>query len=449
MVLNYLILDFSEEQVSMWHEGKAERLTTSVNDFFNSPEIAIDALVGEVKLRDLKFDDLVVSIPLACINHQIVTLPDNVADKDKLIFLGIELNRKLIGKRFGVSRLDVTKRTEGEQPLCDYLVMAPKPEVLERINDLTKALATKLFSVVPSFMLLGAEPINELRATAWIGEDRSEIVIWGKDNPLAMSYVANSGDQIGDVTRFIVQYFDHVDNLNLSMVYLFGPKMKDSALGYGLTYPHMIFEDPTRYLLNNLYKATEQVNIAKEIKLPRAPIAMTPRNITFIASGALAALLIVITVLLNLANLAANSELTRLQAEASKNKKYVTQIKSLQKQRAELLAEKDFYLDITRRRTPWNQILADISKLTPKNLWFERLNGNKVKLMVFGKAQDADEVSSLAINLNSHSEFIQDAQVMGLRDYEENNTVYSEFQLSARLKSPTGKFEEVEAEKRG
>ncbi len=447
-MLNYLILDFSEEQVAMHFNGSSEQLSTRVNDIFNSPEIALESLRAELKAKEIIFTDLIVSIPLACINYQVVTLPDNVSDKDKLVFLGLEINRKLIGKHFGVMRLDVTKRDEGEQPLCDYLILSPKAEVLSRIIEIEKALETKLFSVIPSFMVLGAEPVNELRATAWLGEDRSEIVIWGKDSPLAMSYIPNNGDQTADVNRFIVQYFDHVDNLNLSMVYLFGPRMRDSALGFGLTYPHVIFNDPTRYLLNNLYKAPEQLNIAKEIKLPRAPIPMTPRNITLIASGGIFALLLVLTILLSLMNLAANSEKNKLEAEAIKNKKYVNEIKSLQKEKAAMSAEKDFYLDITRRRTPWAAILADISKLTPKDLWFERLNATKMKVMVFGKAQTADDVSNFAINLNSHSEYVEDVQIMGTRDYEENNRVYSEFQLSSRLKSPTGKFEETEPEKK-
>lgn len=444
MVLNYLILDLSEEFVGICHQSKAEQLSIPVNDFFNSPELTIDALANQIKSKEIEFDELVVSIPLACINHQIVTLPDNVTDKEKLIFLGIEINKNLIGKHFGVMRLDVTKRNEAEQPLCDYLILAPKQEAFQRIQDLTKTLNTKLFSVIPSFMLLGAEPVNDLRATAWIGEDRSEIVIWGKDNPLAMTYIENTGDQMGDVNRFIVQYFDHVDNLNLSMVYLFGPRMRDSALGFGLTYPHMIFEDPSKYLLKNLHKATEQLNIAKELKLPRPPIAMTPRNITFIASGSIAAILILLTLFLGIANVALGGELKTLETEANKNKQLLAKIKSLQKEKAELVAEKDFYVDITRRRTPWSEIMSDISKLTPKDLWFERLSGNKMKIMIFGKAQSNDDVSSLAINLNSNSQYLQDVQIMGTRDFEENNSIYSEFQLSARLKSPTGEYEEVQ-----
>ena len=102
-----------------------------------------------------------------------------------------------------------------------------------------------MVSVVPSFYLHGAEKINELRASAWVGETRSEVVIWGKDNPLSIVNFENTGDQIGDINRFIVDYFDSVDGLNLSKLYLFGPRMRDPGIAFGISYPYEILDNPT------------------------------------------------------------------------------------------------------------------------------------------------------------------------------------------------------------
>ena len=65
-------------------------------------------------------------------------------------------------------------------------------------------------------------------------------------------------------------------------------------------------------------------------------------------------------------------------------------------------------------------------------------NGSKNKIMISGKARSTKEVSSLSINLNENSKYVNNALIIGTRDYEENSKTYSEFQLAAKLKSPTG-----------
>ena len=106
----------------------------------------------------------------------------------------------------------------------------------------------------------------------------------------------------------------------------------------------------------------------------------------------------------------------------------------------ELNSQREFFIDITKRRTPWNKILSDMSKMTPKEVWFDRFSGDKTKVLIIGKARSAEDVSALSINLNNNSEFVREALILGTRDYEENNQKYSEFQIAAKLKSPTGKF---------
>lgn len=437
-----LILDFSEEYIALYCKGYTYISETSVEQFFLDTDSAIKKFLLEVEDKDFGCSDLLATLPLVCLNHQIITLPDNVSDKDKMIFLGLEINRQLIGKRFGVQRLDVTQRDEGEQKLCDYLILAAKSDVYKKLDQLATALKLKLSAIVPNIYLLGAEPVNELRATAWVGNDRSEIVIWGKSFPLALSYISNTGDQIGDINRFIVNYFDHVDNLTLSKIYLFGPRMQDSALGFGLTYPHQIFDNPTRFIINNLQRAPQGLNIAKEIKLPKPPITMTPRNIVFLACAGVVALMMVMTGFAQANNFRARAQLSNLERQSEKHRKIVTEYKKFEKQGAELAAQKEFYLDITKRRTPWNKILADISKLTPREVWFERFNADKARVLIVGKARSAEDVSSLSINLNNNSEFVREALIIGTRDYEEGTNKYSEFQMTAKLKSPTGEFTE-------
>ncbi len=438
-----LIIDLSEEFIALSFRGLAFRSEISTNQFWADASSAIKQIQTELSNKSFDADGLVISLPIVAINHQIVTLPSNVTEKDRLIFLGLEINKNLIGNRFGELKLDVTQRLEGEQPLCDYLIMAPKPDVYADLEALAKALKLELKSVIPSFMLLQAQRRNELRATAWVGAERSEVVIWGKDNPLAVACLPSSGDSVGDINRFIVEYFDHVDNLNLSMVYLYGSKMSDPALGYGLSYPHTIFDNPTEFLLGNLENAPRMINIATKIKLPRPPIPLTPRNITLISSALLVVSLLVVTSLLQANNFRLTRNLQALEAKSRKLERITQEFKKLEKQSHELNAEKEFYLNITKRRTPWNLILDDVAKLTPNELWYERLTANKSKMLILGKARSVDDVSSFSINMNNSSSFIQEALVLGTRESEDDNSnVYAEFQIAAKLKSPTGLFAE-------
>jgi Tfp pilus assembly protein PilN len=440
---NNLIIDFSEDFVTLSHQGKILVTSVALIDFLENTELACGEIKREIKENNIYFGDWIATIPVACLNHQIVTLPENVSDKEKMIFLGLELDKKAIGKRFGIQKLDVTKRTEGEQELCDYMVIAPKASVYTKLTTLATSLEKTLVSVVPSLFLHGAEKRNELRASAWIGEQRSEVVIWGKDNPLSITYFENNGDQIGDVNRFIVDYFDNVDGLNLSKIYLFGPRMRDAALAFGLSYPYEIMDDPVHHLQKNLDFAPRNLNIATETKLPNAPLAMTPRNITMIVCGLIAIVICSLTALNYIGNFTLKRELISLSAKSTKYRKLLTQNKFLKKEEATLEAEYDFYIGITKRRTPWKDILTDISRMTPPEMWFERVSASKTKILISGKAGNVKDVSNFSINLNNNSKYVDNALVIGTRDYDEAGEIYSEFQMSTQLRSPTGQYAQV------
>ena len=72
------------------------------------------------------------------------------------------------------------------------------------------------------------------------------------------------------------------------------------------------------------------------------------------------------------------------------------------------------------------------------------MSGSKTSLLISGKARTTDEVSALSINLNHNSKYIDNTQIVGSRDYtEQNRRTYNEFQLASKLKSPTGKVKEI------
>lgn len=440
---NSLVIDFSEDFITLSHQDKIIATNLSVKDFFENTELSCDVIKRDLADNNIYFSDWCASLPISCLNHQIVTLPENVSDKEKMVFLRLELDKKLIGKRFAIQKLEVTTRVEAEQELCDYMLLAVKENIFKKLTLLALSLKKPVAAMVPSFYLHGAEEINQLRASVWLGETASEIVIWGKDNPLALASFENNGDQIGDVNRFIVDYFDNVDGLSLSKVFLFGPQMRDSALAYGVSYPYEIPEDPTRYLQYNLSYAPQCLNLINEIKLPNPPISWTPVNIGMMVCALVSFAFCVLSGMNYVHNFTLKRELIALRAKSTKYRKLLNEHKTLKVKEAEYEAEHEFYLNITKRRTPWKDILTDLSRLTPPEMWFDRLSANKNKLLIVGKASNVKDVSNFSINLNNNSKFINEALVIGTRDYEEAGQVYSEFQISTQLKSPTGKFDKI------
>ncbi len=439
---NILIVDISEEFVTLNFNGDTYISEISATSFIGNTTEATKILSQEIKNKAAQAKEVIFTLPICYLNHQIVTLPDNVNHKEQMVFLGLELNRGLMGKQFNIKKLTVTKRNDNGQELCDHLLTAAKPQVLSKLESFAKVLGITIKAVIPSLYLLDVDNINELRASVWAGESKTEIVIWGKNEALSLGSIPNSGDQIGDINRFIINYFDHVDNLNLSMVYLFGPRMKDSAFGFGLTYPHQILENPAKYLQDHLHRAVEftALDVTKTQNIPRPPLALTPRNLVFLGSAVAVALMVFLTGFNQAYNLRNRSELNKLREQVIKVKKLNNQYQQLEKEKIQLTTEKNFYLDITRRRTPWELIFNDISALTPKDLWFERVNGSKNKIIILGKAKNIDDVSALSINLNANSKYLENVLILGTRDYDEDGNTYNEFQMSCKLKSPTGQL---------
>lgn len=441
--MRLLVIDLSEDFViyGMNNAGSclSEIPTDDVWNSLNDADSRVKASIG-LDSKDLP-KNLAFSIPIKMLSYQIISLPENIPEKEKLILLGLEINERTIGKKFSYIRLPVTQRYEGEEQICDYIVIAAKFSASASLEKLAKTLGYKNYKVVPSFIFSCPKNHNVLSATALLCENKTEIVIWGKDNPLALTSIINTGDQMGDINRFIIEYFDHVDDLGISKVFLYGPRMKDASLTYSLNYPYEIINEPETFIARSLSMVEVLDDISKAPKLPKPPIALTPRNLVFMASIFGIFIIILLGTFFQFNNLRLERDLRIFQNKAQKNKKLSIEKKRLDKEKMELSTEKDFYLSITKRRTPWYFIFSDLSKQTPKELWFERFNANSKEILISGKAASVKDVSAFSVNLDNSSTYFKDSKIIGTRDYEgESKKTYSEFQLTAKLKAPSGVF---------
>jgi Tfp pilus assembly protein PilN len=438
-----LVIDLSEDFVTYGINNAGSCISDIPSDEvwndIDKPDLKIKNSIS-LKPNQLP-EKLIFSLPIKALSYQVITLPDDLSEKERLTLLGLELNERIFSKNFAYLRLDVTQRLENDERVCDYMLIAPKLTVISSLKKLASTLSYKKFKVVPSFFFASPQNSSSLTASALLTETKTELVIWGRANPLALTSIINTGDQMGDINRFILEYFDHVQDLQISKIYLYGQRMKDASITYSLNYPYEIIDEPETFIARSLPMADLLDDIYKVARLPKAPISLTPRNL--ILAGSLLAILFIVLAgtFLQFNNIRLERDLRIFQNKAEKNKKLSIEKKQLEKETMELDTEKNFYLSITKRRTPWYLILTDLSKQSPPELWFERLNSNQREILISGKAKSTKDVSDFSINLENNSVYFKDPKIIGTRDYEgETRTTYAEFQITAQLKSASGLF---------
>ncbi len=443
-----LVVDLSDEFISVALGDDYYLSDIRSTEFWDSVETASKSLKAFLDLKNIRNPRAATfTLPIKALNFQIVTLPEKIKEREKKVLLGLELDKTKFTNNFNYKKLEITQRTEDGTLLCDYMILGPKRGVLERLESLSKLLNIKTMRATPSFMLFSPRVTERLSATVYLSEDRSEITLWGAGQPLSIAVIPNTGDQLEDINRFIAGYFDKVENLDISVVRLYGPRMRDASLAFSLSYPNEILKDPAHAIAASLAKAQGQIDILIKTKLPKPPIAVTPRNLTFLVSALGLIGLIAYTSYTESDTTRYKHELQRLSHRAEHMKQVYAEAKKLEDAKSELETERDFYLKITKRRAPWHLIMYDLGDLTPRNMWFERFNAIKNNVMIAGKATSPEDVAALSLNLSNSSRYFEDAQVVGMRDYKEADKTYTEFQLTARLKSPLSKTQEGEKAK--
>lgn len=435
--MNLLFLDLTEEFISTNFDGKHSVSNIQSEQVFENPKDTGKELKAYLKDKEITAKDTVFTIGIKDLNYQVVALPEDIPDKDKHVLLGLEIDPFNINKRhFNFQKLPVTKRVENEEEVCDYIVISIKPKLHPVFELFAKEAGLKVSRVVPSFFIHTPNRSKKLTVSAWVGNDRTELALWGQNNPLALSVIPNAGDQMGDINRFVANYFDQFAGLDIEDVSLYGPRMRDESITFSLSYPNQIIEDPRLAIAKNLPHAKDLLDISVSTKLPRPPLEMNPRNIGVIAAGVIGFVLLLVSSFFYIDNLALGGKLSKLRVDFEKNRTLSVKSKKMNQEKRELNQEKEFYLNITKRRTPWHNIFTDLATMTPKNLWLERFSSSKASIQLAGKATTPESVSDYSINFNNSSTYFKDAQLIGVRDLEQEQRKYAEFQMLVKLKSP-------------
>ncbi len=428
-----LVIDLSDEFIAVANGDDYYLSTISSRAFWDSSETCHKTLKDFLEGHNLRSPrTLIFSLGIKSLNYQVISLPEKIKEREKKVLLGLEIDKNKFKLCFNYKKLDLTLREEDGILVCDYIVLGLKNGLQEQLQNFAKSINVKNIRAIASFMLFSPSPTESLSATAYIGNEHSEICIWGGSQPLAIAAIPNTGDPLEDLSRFISNYSEQIENLEISNIRLYGPRVPE----VGLNYPYQSLPNPNSAIASSLSRAAGQMDLLIKTKLPKPPIAITFRNLSFLFSFLALAGLIVYTSILESNTLRYKHELRRLNHRAERMKQINAQAKKLESQKIEHQGERDFYLKISKRRIPWHLIFFELGDLSPRNLWFERFNASKNNVLIAGKASSPEDVAALSLNLSNSSRYFKDAQVIGMRDYKEGPKTYVEFQLNAKLKSP-------------
>ena len=89
-----LFLDISEEYLSINFEGRHSISNIKSEDIFLDPKFAASELKEFLNSKEYQdHKDIVLTVPIKDINHQIITLPEDIDEKQREIFLKVEIDR--------------------------------------------------------------------------------------------------------------------------------------------------------------------------------------------------------------------------------------------------------------------------------------------------------------------------------------------------------------------
>lgn len=431
-----IIIDFSSETLLVSINSAVFRSNVSTNDFFLKSAKAFKELKKELLSYKIKGYRVIYSLPVRFLAHQVIPLPLEAPEQEKLKLISIELDRTNFTNNFHLERLENTSRLVAGERICDFLLIAPQKKVLNTCNTFTKSAALKLFKFSSSLYLFTPGTRNDI-VSAFIENEHREIVYWNDRQPVALSNLAATNDPVNDINRFVDIYQNQLEGkaLNIESIEVFGSSVNDYSFG-NLTYKVNLHSQYIEVLANNLPRLETFPDLTAKVKLPSEPYKFDIPNLSYLTSLVCFALVTLISTFTFLQGYSLDQKYKVFKSKVSKYEDLINKKKQIKKNILDLEKEKDFFYSITRRRIPWNDILSDLSRVSPKGLWIERMSAAKSKLIIVGKAESVEDVSQLSVNLNYSSKFFKDAQITGSRDFIDGELVFKEYQITMELKSP-------------
>ncbi len=375
----------------------------------------------------------------------------------------------------------------------DILGVSVNNSLLDVAKIISQKCGLKLLSVVPSFLglstVLVQNSIQNLVATLWVSQIRSELVVWYGHEPIYEHLFLTH--QLQDQ---IFQSINHIQSqlpgVQIASIYVYGPHLKDtnlkqipfniqqlvlsansfdlkkifnradlsdivSSVGVALySSNHIMLTHAPINLLNpipvkksksdnvkNVFKSIKdsQVNKAKEMKVPSFTLfkSLDPRLAQFLyASIFVSAILFGAGVLIQ-NYLISDIELNQstLSNRISFAQVHLAKLLNFEKTYKVLSLKHNYLSELIDKRRSWSKIIHEIGDMTPKELWIDRLDVRNNNVDIFGRALNVDAVANYSININYTAKLVDDAKIIALRKFEEDGLDIVEFQISANVKN--------------
>ena len=263
-----LIIDFSLEKILVSINSVVRKTQVHSEDFFKKPKQAHQDLKQELKSYGISSAKVIFSLPIRYITYQVIPLPDEAPQDEKLKLMSIELDMANFLDLFSCERLNVTERMVAGERICDYLLVAPQKAVRLNCQSFLKKINSKLYKFVANYNLFKPERDSEI-ISAFPHSSNMEIVFWSYSFPIAISNLSSTNDTANDLNRFLDIYQNDLENKSLSIenIDIYGAKLGEYSFS-NLTHKVTLREDYESFLMENLPAVSSFHDITKKVKLP-------------------------------------------------------------------------------------------------------------------------------------------------------------------------------------
>ena len=370
----------------------------------------------------------------------------------------------------------------------DILGISVQRSFIDLVKLITQKCGLNLISFFPSFLGLGINmpqgEINNLTATLWISQIRTELVVWSAQEPIYEHLFLTH--QLNEQLFQSVNYIEtQLPGSRVSKVYGFGPYYKETNLSQipysiqdfplpsnildtgsvlqrvnlsDIVYPlsiamsasnNQLYSLPDLILpavpskpggqgLKNIFKDIPKAKAAKTFKLPILSNFLKNLDPLFSKYIYASVGVIVLSLLLSLFVQYVLMPTIQVSQSTMQNRISLTQMHfnkllNFEKTNKVLNMKVNYLSELVDKRKPWSKILREIGDMTPKDLWIDRLEVKNNNVDIFGRALTIDAVANFSINLNYTAKLVGKAQIIALRKFQEEDVDIIEFQISTKV----------------
>jgi Tfp pilus assembly protein PilN len=433
-----------------------------------------------LKASNMKTRDCAVGLSMQYFKLSPVTIPKTIPESEISSIIAQESNVDLSADSLAFLPLYSTQRQDADGVFrFDVLGMSMSKALIDVVKMITAKCGLNLTSVTPSFLGLGSyleqRGANNLISTLWISHIRSELIVWlGKEPIYEHLFLTHQLNE--QVTQSLTYLISQLPGTQISNMFLTGPFVKEtnlSQLPYNLQFislppnfldmgkvlqhvalPELVTSlgialsasGNTPFSAPNLLLSSDGKSESKGLfggkdfsKLSRSgKLNLDSSLANFLVPSALIlaftifAQIYISSVLLP----SVSTDQSTYSSRIALSEAHLKKVQSLDRTNKVLNIKTQYLSELIDKRKSWSGILQEIGNMTPRGLWIDRLEVKNASVDVFGRALTVDSVANFSINLNYNSKFLNNAQIISLRKFQEEGIDIIEFQISAKTHDP-------------